>query len=49
MMQESFPADIYEKIEDMIDTLEYIRDWEPSDDEMIANNSCGTPWHDGCK
>lgn len=49
MMQESFPVDIYEKIEDMIDTLEYIRDWEPSDAEMIANNSCGTPWHDGCK
>jgi hypothetical protein len=49
MMQETFPADIYEKIEDMIDTLEYIRDWEPSDVEMIANNSCGTPWHDGCR
>jgi hypothetical protein len=49
MMQETHPADIYEKIEDMIDTLEYIRDREPSDAEMIANNSCGTPWHDGCK
>jgi hypothetical protein len=26
-----------------------IREWEPSDDEMIANNSCGTAWHDGCR
>jgi hypothetical protein len=22
---------------------------EPSDAEMIENNSCGTPWHDGCR
>jgi hypothetical protein len=26
-----------------------IREWEPSDDEMIANNPCGTAWHDGCR
>jgi len=49
MMREYLPTDICEKIEEMIETLEYIRDWEPSDAEMIANNSCGTPWHDGCR
>lgn len=49
MMKEYLPSDICEKIEEMIETLEYIRDWEPSDAEMIANNSCGTPWHDGCR
>ena len=21
---------------------------DPSDDEIMENNSCGTPWHDGC-
>ena len=21
---------------------------DPSDDEITENNSCGTPWHDGC-
>ena len=49
MMKEYLPSDICEKIEEMLETLEYIRDWEPSDAEMIANNSCGTPWHDGCR
>ena len=49
MMREYLPTDICEKIEEMIETLKYIRDWEPSDAEMIANNSCGTPWHDGCR
>ena len=24
-------------------------DWEPSDAELIAYNSCGTAWHDGCR
>ena len=42
MMKEYLPSDICEKIEEMLETLEYIRDWEPSDAEMIANNSCGT-------
>ena len=22
---------------------------DPSDDEIMENNSCGTPWHDGCR
>jgi len=26
-----------------------LANWEPSDDEIVANNSCGTPWHDGCR
>ena len=26
-----------------------IREWEPSDDEVTAYNSCGTAWHDGCR
>jgi len=29
--------------------VDHIVDWEPSDDEIMENNSCGTPWHDGCK
>ena len=29
--------------------VDKIVDWEPTDDEIVANNSCGTPWHDGCR
>ena len=47
--KEYLPADVEEKIEEIIEALEYIDGWEPSDDEIIANNSCGTPWHDGCR
>lgn len=43
------PVDLVEKIEAIIEALEYIEGWEPSDDEMIENNSCGTAWHDGCR
>lgn len=45
----TLPCDIQDKIEDIITALEYIEGWEPSDDDMIANNSCGTAWHDGCR
>ena len=44
------PGWILDIIEDEImPAVEKIVDWEPSDDEIVANNSCGTPWHDGCK
>ena len=43
-------GDILEKIEDeLIPALEYIDNWEPSDADLIENNSCGIPYHDGCK
>ncbi len=44
----SLPADLYDNVEDMINILEYIKDWQPSDADIIKNNSCGTAWHDGC-
>ncbi len=41
---------IIEIVEDEImPAVDKIVDWEPSDDEIVENNSCGTPWHDGCK
>ncbi len=44
------PGDILEKIEDeLIPALEYIDNWEPCDADLIENNSCGIPYHDGCK
>lgn len=44
------PDWLIEIIEDRIlPAVEYINNWEPSDDEIVANNSCGTPWHDGCR
>ena len=49
LKREYLPLDICEKIEEMLETLEYIDGWEPSDYDMITNNSCGTPWHDGCR
>ena len=43
------PTDLYDKVGDLVTILEYIEGWGPSDDDMIANNSCGTAWHDGCR
>lgn len=44
------PDWLIEIVEDQImPAVEYINNWEPSDDEIVANNSCGTPWHDGCR
>ena len=44
------PSWILDIIEDEImPSVNKIVDWEPSDDEIVANNSCGTPWHDGCR
>ena len=44
------PSWILDIIDDEImPAVERIVDWEPSDDEIVANNSCGTPWHDGCR
>lgn len=50
LLDPTVPLDIAEKIEDQIlPALDYIEGWEPSDAEIMASNSCGTPWHDGCK
>ena len=44
------PGWVLDLIEDEImPAVEKIVDWEPSDDEIVSNNSCGTPWHDGCR
>jgi hypothetical protein len=43
------PADLNDKVSELLDTLEYIKDWEPSDQQIAQNNSCGIPWHDGCQ
>lgn len=45
----NLPSDVLDKIEEVIEALEYIEGWQPSDDDMIENNSCGTAWHDGCR
>jgi hypothetical protein len=45
----NLPCDIEEKIIEVIEALEYIEGWEPSDADMIANNPVGTAWHDGCR
>ena len=44
------PGWVLDIIEDEImPAVEKIVDWEPSDSEIMENNSCGTPWHDGCR
>ena len=49
-VMEAQPEWIMDIIENEIQPLiDQIVDWEPSDDEITANNSCGTPWHDGCR
>lgn len=49
-MMDAQPQWIMDIIENEIQPLiDQIVDWEPSDDEITANNSCGTPWHDGCR
>jgi hypothetical protein len=40
ILERKTPADIANHI---------ASEWQPSDDEMIENNSCGTAWHDGCR
>lgn len=42
------PADLNDKVSEILDALEYIKDWEPSDSQIAQSNSCGIPWHDGC-
>ena len=49
ILNDDIPADLYDKVGDLVTILEYIEGWGPSDDDMIANNSCGTAWHDGCR
>ena len=49
-MMDAQPEWIMDIIENEIQPLiDQIVDWEPSDDEITANNSCGTAWHDGCR
>ena len=44
------PLWVLDIIEDEImPAVEKIVDWEPTDEEMLAADSCGTPWHDSCK
>ena len=44
------PGWVIDLIEDEImPAVEKIVDWEPSDSEIVETNSCGTPWHDGCR
>lgn len=45
----TIPTDLYDKVGDLIEILEFIEGWQPSDADMIAANSCGTAWHDGCR
>lgn len=47
--KEYVPSDVEDKILEILEALEYIDGWEPSNYDMITNNSCGTPWHDGCR
>ena len=49
LKNEHLPPDVESRVEEIIEHLEYISGWEPSDQEVLANNSCGTPWHDGCR
>jgi hypothetical protein len=49
LSNEYLPSDVQTKIEEIVDALEYIEGWEPCDADLVANNSCGTAWHDGCK
>lgn len=44
------PSWVISIIEDeILPAVSQIVDWEPSDEELVANNACGTPWHDGCR
>lgn len=46
---EFLPADVLDKIEEeILPALEYIEGWEPTDAQLVACNSCGIAWHDGC-
>ena len=48
-MMDAYPGDFLDMIEnDIMPSVDHIVDWEPSDDEIVASNSVGTPWHDGC-
>jgi hypothetical protein len=40
ILERKTPADIANHI---------ASEWEPSDEEMLAHNSCGIAWHDGCR
>jgi hypothetical protein len=49
-MMDAYDGGCLSIIEDEImPAVDQIVDREPSDDEITANNSCGTPWHDGCR
>ena len=49
-LMDSYDGSCLSIIEDEImPAVDQIVDREPSDDEIMENNSCGTPWHDGCR
>ena len=45
--QPGWVMDILEN--DIQPAIDKIVDWEPSDDELLQYNSCGTAWPDGCR
>ena len=48
-MMDAYAGGFLDIIEnEIMPNVDHIVDWEPSDDEITASNSVGTPWHDGC-
>ena len=49
-IQDAQPGWVMDILEnDIQPAIDKIVDWEPSDDEILQYNSCGTTWHDGCR
>ena len=49
-IQDAQPGWVMDILEnDIQPAIDKIVDWEPSDDEILQYNSCGTAWHDGCR
>ena len=49
-LMDSYDGSCLSIIEDEImPAVDQIVDREPSDDEIMENNPCGVPWHDGCR
>ena len=49
-MMDAYDGGFLDIIEnEIMPSVDHIVDWEPSDDEIMENNPCGVPWHDGCR
>lgn len=49
-MMDAQPGWVMDILENEIQPqIDKIVDWEPTDAEILEYNSCGIPWHDGCK